>query len=182
MLNKKAIELSINFFVVIVLSMALFGLGIVFIKNLGSQATSLKDITIAELDERIGDLVCEGSDRVCIGGNRKTIVRGNFDVFGVRIFNILDSQKFDILVARPSPSGYTIDNKEIQKDNLIVYPESRTDESIKKNEERKLAIAVQVPADAVPGTYIFNVEIRTYIGGNYGLYSPIQKLYVEVPK
>lgn len=177
MLNKRAIELSLNFFVILIISIIIFGFGIRFISRLSSQATELQEITISELDERIGNLVCEGSDRVCVGIDLKTIRRTKFDVFGLKIINILESQNFDINVARPTPSGYTKTKQEIYGDNLILNPKARS-VFIEKNEEKNLGIGVQVPADAVSGTYIFNVEIKTQDGK---LYSATQKLYVDVP-
>ena len=66
MLNKRGIELSLNFLVVLIISIVIFGFGVKFIYNLSSQATDLQQLTIGDLDERIGNLACEGSDRVCV--------------------------------------------------------------------------------------------------------------------
>ena len=177
MTNKKAIELSLNFIVILIISLVIFGFGINFISRLSSQATELQDLTINDLDERIGNLVCESSERVCIGIDRKTIKRSNFGVFGLKIVNILDTQNFDIVVSRPVPSGYTKNNAGISNDNLVWTPKSRS-VVIEKNEEKNLGIGIQVPSNAEPGTYIFNVEIKTAGGKPY---SQIQKLYVDVP-
>ena len=174
---KKAVELSLNFIVILIISIIIFSFGVRFISKLSSQATELQDITISELDERIGSLICEGSDRVCVGVDRKTIKRTKFDVFGLKILNILDSQLFAITVSRPTPSGYTRNRQEIQSDSLAWNPKAR-DIFIEKNEEKNLGIGVQVPANAVSGTYIFNVEIKSADGK---LYSNIQKFYVDVP-
>lgn len=177
MLNKRAIELSLNFIVILIISIIIFGFGVRFIQRLSSQATELQEITTSELDERIGNLVCEGSDRVCVGIDRKTIRRTKFDVFGLKIINILDTQNFDIIVARPSPSGYTKNKQPIESDSLIWNPKTRS-VFIEKNEEKNLGTGVQVPANAVSGTYIFDVKIQTADGKPY---SATQKLYVDVP-
>lgn len=177
MLGKKAVELSLNFIVILIISITIFGFGVRFISKLSSQATELQEITTSELDERIANLVCDSSDRVCVGVDRKTIKRTKFDVFGVKIVNILESQSFDITVARPVPSGYTKSKAEIQTDNLAWNPKSRS-VFIEKNEEKNLGIGVQVPADIVSGTYIFDVKIQAADGKSY---SNIQKLYVDVP-
>ena len=177
MSSKKAIELSLNFIVILIISIIIFGFGVRFIQKLSTQATELQDITTAELDDRIGNLVCEGSDRVCIGIDRKTIKRTKFDVFGLKIINILESQSFDVIISRPTPSGYTKTKQEIPRDDLIWNPKARS-VFIEKNEEKNLAIGVQVPADVVSGTYIFDVKIQTADGKPY---SATQKLYVDVP-
>lgn len=175
--NKKAIELSMNFIVILIISIVIFGFGVRFISKLSSQATELQELTISELDERIGSLICEGSDRVCVGIDRKKIAAKKFDVFGLKIINIIDPQNFDVTVSRPAPSGYKKDKQEIPSDNLVVNPKSRSI-FIGKNEEKIVGIGVQVPANAQPGTYIFNVRIQTADGQPY---SQIQKLYVDVP-
>ena len=178
MLGKKAaIELSLNFIVVLIISIILFGFGVRFISKISSEAIDITKITEKELDERIGDLICEGSDRVCIGTDRKTIKRAQFDVFGVNMLNILDSQLFTVTVSRPAPPGYTRNRQAIQSDSLAWNPKAR-DIFIEKNEGKNLGIGIQVPANAVSGTYIFNVEIKSADGK---LYSNVQKMYVDVP-
>jgi len=177
MLRRGAIELSLNFIVILIISIILFGFGVQFIKKLSSQATELQEITTSELDEKIGNLVCEGSDRVCVGIDRKTIKRTKFDVFGLKIINILETQNFDITVSRPSPSGYTKNKQPVDTDNLIWNPKARS-VFIEKNEEKNLGVGIQVPANAVSGTYIFDIKIQTSDGKPY---SATQKLYVDVP-
>ena len=137
----------------------------------------MQDITTKDLDERIGNLVCEGSDRVCLGIDRKTIKRTKFDIFGLKIINILDSQNFDIIISRPTPSGYTKTKQPIQSDNLIWNPKARS-VFIEKNDEKNFGIGIQVPANVVSGTYIFDVKIQTADGKPY---SSTQKIYVDVP-
>jgi len=185
--KKAAIELSLNFIVVLVISIVIFGFGVAFISRLYRQAIDIQDMTISELDGRIGQLVCEGSDRVCIGVDRKTIPRTEFKVFALNIINILDPPQgntqviFDVKVSPSSPIGYKKDKQVIQPigsfKGLVVNPVTR-DVVMKKNEERSIGIGIQAPADAVSGTYIFNVEIKTLDGKPY---SAVQKLYVDVP-
>ena len=175
--SKKAIELSLNFIIILVLSIIIFGFGVRFISKLSSQAIELQEVTTGELDERIGNLVCEGSDRVCVGIDRKTIRRTKFDVFGLKVINILDSQNFDIIISRPFPSGYTKNKQPIDADALVWNPKARS-VFIEKNEEKNLGIGIQVPANAVSGTYIFDIKIQSSDGKPY---SATQKLYVDVP-
>lgn len=186
--NKKGLELSINFIVIIIISLIVFFFGARFIYQLGSEATQLQSMTVEELDRKIGSLACEGSEKVCFGFDKKIIKRGKLGIFSLRIINILDSQDFDVIVTRPSTPGYTKQGDPIPSDNLIVKPASRT-AYIKENGERNLAIGVEVPKNAVSGTYIFDVAIcyDDLDGTNndptgkcgYDLYS-FNKLYVEV--
>lgn len=177
MLNKRAIELSLNFLVIFIISIVIFGFGISFIKRLSSEAIDLQDIAIADLDKRISDVICEGSDRVCIGRERLTIRRKELGVFGLKILNMLDSQEFEIKVDPSSPLGYKKDNTPITDPPLLVNPPSRA-VRIGKNEEKQVGIGVQVPPNAASGTYILNVDIKQQNGESY---STVQKLYVDVP-
>ena len=181
LINKKAIELSLNFIVVLVISLVLLGFGIRFISDLYKEAENLREITISDLDERIGSLVCSGSDRVCFDADKKTIKKKEFDVFGLKLINILEKQSFQIKVGPPPDYlGFKKDKTIIpaQSPKLIINPEIRPAVLINKNEERTMAIGVQVPANAVSGTYILNVDIKKQDGEPY---ASTFKLYVNVP-
>lgn len=180
MLKKGAIELSVNFLVIIIISIVIFGFGVYFISKLSATATDLTQMTTSELDQKIASLVCEGFDRVCIGTEKKVIQKKKFDVFGIKIFNVMPTQNFDITVSTPSDKlGIKFDKTDIllTSPGLIVNPTSRS-VNIGQNEEKNIGIGVQVPPNAVPGTYILNVEIKSQNGNQY---TPTQKLYVEVP-
>ncbi|MAE43054.1 hypothetical protein CMO93_04735 [Candidatus Woesearchaeota archaeon] len=169
---KKGIELSLNFLVTIIIALTIFGFGIRFISNLASQATELEGLTIEQLDKRIGELLCESTERVCIGVDKRIIPRGKFDIFGIRIINIQNTKDFDIIIERPDIPGYTKKNEEILSDELDWKPKTRTIR-LERNEEKEIGIGVRVPKDARSGTYIFDVRVPQY--------SSLHKIYVEVP-
>lgn len=168
---KKGIELSLNFLVTIIITLVIFTLGIKFIHNLASEATELESLTTDQLDKRTGQMLCESTDRVCIGISKKMIPKGKFDVFGIRIINILDGQDFGIVIEKPSPSGYTKNNDPIETNNINL--KYRSNVFIERNDEESIGIGIEVPKDAVSGTYIFNVRVQPY--------DEIYKIYVEVP-
>ncbi|MBI2652009.1 hypothetical protein HYX00_00965 [Candidatus Woesearchaeota archaeon] len=189
MFDKRAIELSLNFIVILIISIIIFGFGIRFIYNLSSKAKDITDLTYDQLDQRIGDIICEGSERVCVGIDRKTIQKKDFGVFGMRIINILESstatRNFRITVSPPTAQlGFKKDNTPITVTSsfsgLIVIPpiSNPRDIVIEKNEEKTVGIGIEVPPNAVSGTYILDVRIDT--DGVTPHYSE-QKLYVEVP-
>ncbi len=168
---KKGIELSLNFLVTIIIAVVIFGFGVKFIRDIASEATGLEDIAYEDLDERIGQLVCESTDKACIGVTKKTIQKGKIDVFGVKIINILDDQDFNITVEKPTPSGYTKNNEPIQTNDIEL--KHRESVFIRKNEEASVGMGIEVPKDAVSGTYIFNIKVQPY--------DETYKVYVEVP-
>ncbi len=177
--NKRGIELSINFMVVLILAIVIFGFGIRFIYSLSSQAIELKDLTSKELDARVADLLCSSSQKVCIGTDKKIIAKGKFDVFGIKILNVGEAQALEIQIAKPNPSGYTKQNSPIpSSDNSLSAAPAERSESFARNEERKFGIGIDVPATATSGTYIFDVKVLKSDGTPY---ASTQKLYVEVP-
>jgi len=191
-MNRKGIELSMNFLVIIILSLVVFGFGVKFIYDIGAQATKLESMTAQQLDERIESLLCE-SEKVCLGVDTKTMKRGDVAIFGMKIINILDERPFYINIT-PSP-GNVIPTDDIR--NTIFYkPDDWRLINLNRNEERNIGIGVEVQKDAVSGTYIFDVVVcyddtftnndptgrcqDTSTGLNFDVYS-FKKFYVEVP-
>jgi hypothetical protein len=197
--KKAAIELSLNFLVVIIIAIVIFGFGIIFIYNLSSSAIDLTKLTVDDVDRKISNLACGSFNRICVPSEKKVIKRDGFDVFGLKLLNVYTDparQNFQIFVSPPidltlnsiSDSDTVPPGKVIgfRKDDtpivfnpsplLIVLPISRI-KTVKMNEEHDFAIGVQVPKDAPSGTYVLDVMIKQ--GDEQ--YVPIQKLYVEVP-
>ena len=179
-LNKKGIELSINFLVTLILAITIFSFGIIFARNLMGGAEELTSMTESDLDKRIGDLLCSGNERVCYGIRDLTIRRGDFDIFGVRILNVLntaDKNTFKLTVTRRGyiPKGQKTINPspDVQ---LTVIPETR-EESIPNNEEDTFGIGIEVPRNALPGRYILDVSVTYDSNNEYDF----NKLYVTVP-
>ena len=177
MLSKRAIELSMNFIVIIIITIIIFSFGILFIRNLSQNANDLTQLTLKDIDQRISDLSCDGSSRVCISPDTITIQKKKFDVFGIKIINAGNDANFIITVTYQSPLGYKKDASPITSPPLKLNPSAPRAVSIMKNDGKKIGIGVEVPANAVSGTYILDIDIRT----SAGLYVPIQKLYVNVP-
>ena len=175
--GKKGIELSMNFVVMLIIAIVIFGFGIRFIYTLSSNANDIKDISSKELDARVADLLCSTSQKICIGTDKKIIQKGKFDIFGIRILNVGDAQDFDILIQRPSPSGFTKQKQAISNDGLLAVPNERSERFL-RNEERNFGVGVEVPSSALSGTYIFDVRVQKANGEQYG---STQRLYVEVP-
>lgn len=169
--SKKGIELSINFLVTIIIAITIFMFGMKFIYNLAGEATEIEGLTTEQLDMRIGELLCESTERVCIGIDKKKILRGKFAVFGVKILNIQEGSNFEININPAIPAGYTRNNDPIPTSGIKM--KYRDSFFIKRNGEEDVGIGVEVPKDTPAGTYIFNVIVLPY--------NSLHKLYVEVP-
>lgn len=208
MLNKRGIELSVNFMVVLILSIAIIGFGIKFLYNIVHETTKLEQVSGEQLDAKIADLICADEEKVCIGKDTKKIPRGKSDVFGVKILNTENSDKtFNVYVQVPRPDcgvkkdGFPVNTQVECKYDAATkkaiqvihggpsaipagsYASFERSVAVPGKEEKTIAIAFDVPKDLqTSGTYIFNVRVRDSIAAATDPdYTSTKKIYVEVP-
>lgn len=185
--NKRAIELSINFIVMLIIGIALFGFGIQFLAKFFSGTQKMKAQLDTQTQARIESLLDQGS-RVAIPLNSKTIEIGKSDIFGLGILNVLSSKDSDTF--------YVTAGCEDEKITLLytkVY-------EIKNNEKKVIDILAEPKAGTQTGkTNICNVCVarNTPLEGcsespYYGCCSNtadksklydgvIHKMYIKVP-
>ncbi len=93
--NKRALQLSINFIVVLVLALVLFGLASVFLKDIMDFTKDFGDLTIGDLEKRMAQISC-GTEMVCLGPREMEIPKKKLKVFRINLYN--PNQENDILV------------------------------------------------------------------------------------
>ena len=176
-MHKKALELSLAFMVVVVLSIVLFSIGVKFIYDIANETSEIDKLSKDELDKKFAQLSCESSDKVCVGIIRKIMPKGSFDTFGIKIINIEESA--DFIVEVKSSKAFGKQNNEIA--NNINFKYNSNEIMIEKNEEKNLGIAFEVPKDAVSGTYGFGIIVKRKVDGQFQQYDEVERIYVEVP-
>jgi len=192
--DRRGIELSVNFMVIIIIAIVVFFFGAKFIFNLVSEATEIQQLSNEQLDAKISDLLCSGSQKVCIGQDRQSAQRNGLAVFGMKIINADTAQRnFDIIVRKSA--AFKNDKSPIVSINLNPIPETRSI-TLKPNDGKTLGLGVSVDKAGVEsGTYIFDVIVCfddgktgddatgkcpvTLSGANKDLYD-FKKIYVEV--
>ena len=167
--NKSAVELSVNFLVIIILSITIFGFGIKFVYDIFDKAIDLQKMTEKELDDQIGEMNCQPTEMICLPKDMINMRLGQLEIIGIRILNMdralpeinfitkVELVKFiskdGTTVKEPGPTDWA------DYDVIEVYPNSRED-LILQNKEKKLAIGFQVPKNNVPkGTYVFDISV-----------------------
>ena len=90
--NKKAMELSINFMVTLILALVMLGVGFYFAKNIFIHTTDIGEQLDAQTKNQLEMKLRDPASLVAIGVNRKIINRGKHDTFGVGVAN-RDKQK-----------------------------------------------------------------------------------------
>jgi len=191
-LSKRAIELSANFLVITILSIAMLGFGIYFTKQIFTKSNDYTRQIDADTTLKMEELMNDGS-KIVIPFQTKTAARGNTAVFGIGVLNMLgDPKNFkintvnnfgaDILYAATAyaKDGTTlIDNSKV---TLLYNPDAI---SIKNLDNNKWGLAANVDKTAPSGTYIINLKVQVEDDSNPGIYEdyadPVYKLYVNVP-
>ncbi|MFP4424754.1 MAG: hypothetical protein ACLFP2_06030 [Candidatus Woesearchaeota archaeon] len=187
-MNRKGIELPANFLVIIIISFVVFGAGLAMIKGFFSQAEQIRKDLDQDTVNRIEQLMNDGS-RVSIPVNTKKISRGDLDVFGLGVNNVLPGSNNMFNVSIEFKKAVYENGSQINKaDNSYIntnwiYNETETYE-IDTNEYEIIGLQVKAnpkisPSESTyPGTYIFDVDV-SHQGKFYD--GHIHKIYVVVP-
>jgi hypothetical protein len=180
MKKKAAIELSINFIVVLIISLAIFTFGVAFVYNIFRNASELKQITLEDIDRQIAELNCDSSEKVCLDKDTLNLQRGKFGVITVKVINILTKMpklNFEIKIdpkMHINPDETT--STTFPVDKIMVKPPKRS-MIINSNDGGSVAFGFEVQKDAPSGTYVFDLKVTT---PQNQLYDNIHKIYVKV--
>ena len=133
-----------------------------------------------QTESKIASLLAEG-EPVAVPVNRKTIEPKKQSTFGLGILNIIQDVHESIFNINITFSGaYDKTNTEItgvDAQAWLLYDEEAI--ILAANEQKIIPILIGVSADAVPGSYIFTIEVQDIAAGTR--YNGLQKIYVEVP-
>ena len=176
-MQKKAMELSLTFMVVVIISIVLFVFGVNFVYKVANQTNKIDKINTDELDKKFAQLSCESSDKVCIGVIKKIIPRGSFDTFGIKIINMDNATNFIVEV---SPSK-AFDKQENEILNNINFKYNNNSIAIDKNAEKSIGVAFEVSKEAASGTYVFDIVVKKNVNQEFQQYDNLEEVYVEVP-
>ncbi|MFC1742187.1 hypothetical protein ACFL3V_06645 [Nanoarchaeota archaeon] len=160
--NKKGIELSINFIVMLILGTAVFIGGLVFASKFFSHAENVRGNLDSQTEKQIEKLLDSGSP-VVIPISQKEIFRNKFGTFGV---GVLARETGDYTIRVTFKKAFNPETKQdIIVDGVRVNAQSWLDDStstqtrnLKKNEKSKFLVGVAVPKGAKKGTYLFDVS------------------------
>lgn len=176
-MNNKGFELAINFIVMLVLAIVVFGFGLYFTKQLFSQAGEIKAQLDQDSEKNINALLDRG-ERVAFPVANKDIKPGGLAIFGLGVMNVEDNPtKFYVKVK--CMAAVTESNKEIAngcKDWGILEVNPFT---LSKNEKKVVPIAVQPKGSKPSGTYAFDVNVTKGLAGPIYGGSPKQ-IYVNI--
>jgi len=180
-MRRASFQLSINFIVVMIICMVLFGIGLGLINRFVNKAEELKEQVDKNLRDELQRIMSSGS-LVAAYPRSITLSRGGSADFGIGIGNELGRNENFTINVRDD------DNNPISDSIEKLY--LRGPHYIKNNEQIFRRLRIRIPKTASHGTYIFNVYVCYNItdpsllceGNNYESYGygELQKLHVNV--
>ena len=111
---------------------------------------------------RIEDLLNEGSV-VAVAYKRQTIPQGESGIFGLGITNInLESDNFVVDIKFGKAVDRTGSEFDVTYDPVdwLLYENTA---SLNYNERTSIPVRVSVPRQALPGTYIYNIDVCNFL-------------------
>ena len=180
MTTRGSVELSINTFVVVLISLVILVSGIAILYKFIAGAEELKTDLDTRTEEELERLLVDEGKPVALPLHSATIERGSNHVFGLGIRNIGDSgNQFTITI---EPGKYLNEQNE---DSILTDPQRKEIKKwllfnqnpidIKEGEHHKEGILVHVPEDTPRGTYTFSVIVKA----KSTQYGNSQRIYVQ---
>jgi len=185
MRGKLGMELSVNFIVMLILAITLFGFGIYFASRLFGTGGDITQQAFDKFDTQIEGLACATAEKVCVPVSTKTIGRNGIAVTGVVVQNVLgEPREFEIYA---EPSIYVDkggNEKPFDRNKMLVMPGAAPDKrrriTIDNREKKSIGVAVQ-PLAVESGTYSLNVHVLYSGSSGFVEYDKPAKIYVVVP-
>jgi hypothetical protein len=161
--KKASLELSINFIVILIISIVVFGFGLFFLRSVGKGASSATEQISRESEMQIQALLDSG-EQIIIYPEQLEIKRNKAGTFGVGILNTIPkpSHMFTIGVkcsAYVNKAGEYLDCNSGSPDTDSWTFSSFKEYEVERNENQKISIPIMVGGKASPGTYIFDVYV-----------------------
>ncbi len=169
-MNNRGIELAVNFFVTLILTLVVLGIGIYLARDLFTASTDITQDSFDKLDRQTESLFCQGTSQVCIGRDTVTLGRDSHFVFTIHIINVLTPPINGIFTIQAQAGPwFSADGAShpASTNPLLFFPDTRS-EMIKNTEEKSFGIAVQRGNGMTKGTYTLDVEVSDPGGEPYG--------------
>ncbi|MCF7860701.1 hypothetical protein K9M79_00525 [Candidatus Woesearchaeota archaeon] len=175
-MNKKGLELSINFIVILVISIAIFGMGIYFVSTIFIGSSDVIKTISQQEETQLEKRLMTGREKVVIPIETKTMKRGEAVVFGIGIFNNMGSTKTFSVDVTPGPM-YKEDRSIELTPTPGVVTENPVDQIVKNNEYKIARLTVRAPPNTDKGRYQINIQVKDDTGADY---DTIRLIYINV--
>ncbi len=177
MRSKKAIELQVNFIVMLVLAIAMFSLGLTVLYMVFSGAEEAEDRISEQMERQMEKLMYTGGKKVVIPSNQAELEKGDSHTFWIGIRNHLDDVTtfravIDCVGAIKTNEDMICDSDSEPCTNMCGteghwFMEKESEYLVEQNNHIIRSIVIRVPkrtydqmGDTARGIYIFNVLVQ----------------------
>lgn len=200
MISKKGFELSINFLVILILTVATFGGGLILARKMFSSAGDIKDKISDQQEKQIQEMMLNGDELVVLPVNKKTLSMNSHGIVGLGINNVLKSNGISksntfrvgvklSTVQFKDQAGVSCFNTATKvwtkSDSCGMDPNNfikmiASDYPVNVNDQYVVEIPLIIPKTGYRGTYVYNVNVSYQDGASFKSYDTIKKLYVTI--
>jgi hypothetical protein len=181
-LYRKAVELSVNFIVTIIIAIVVFAAGLYLLGKTRSQVSGLIDDNDAAVQKMIEDIECSGGQYACIGTREKSIVAGKAEYFTVKLFNNRDSETLFNITITPL-SAFAAGTKESISASVIaekVAVSAEKNYTIGSKQEKSTVMGAMIKRGSPSGTYQFQISVEYEESGIIRSYVNPMVVYVQL--
>jgi hypothetical protein len=180
-MEKKGLELSINFIIVLVLAIVTLIMGIVIFNIVFRTSVELEKEISQETEDQINKLLMQGDESVILPYFFKHMERGDQHAFGLGIRNYRGTGDFTVNI----DFALAVDKENVDKTieavgsvDIAKWHFDKIDITIGADALEVVSIPIRVGNKAKSGwVYVFNVNVTDSANNQYG---ELQKIYVQV--
>ncbi len=180
-MKKGAVSLSVNFLVIIIVSMAVLSMGIYLTRQMVAKGYEMQLDLDEQTERQIWALLDDGGI-VVSPVNVKEVTRGKtFAVFPVGVRNILGVETaFTMQISAANVGGCASQLGWVAvREGIISGSAMESTRNIDNQAEDIFVVGVKVPSNVPPCTYVFDTVVFSSVGGTPTSYGTPQKLYVK---
>ncbi len=180
-MDKKGIELSINFIVILILAIAMFTAGFFIMRGVFTSTNQMKQTLTEQQKSKLEQILANGAEPVKTIYSERVIRPGEHDAFGLGIRNDLGYKEdfyvesdFDMYIdSRGNVQCDSEQNCSLQPSKGVdvianIDPANPEVHSIDNNERAIVGdIYVYAQKGAEKGTYVFNIKVCQSDHGQY---------------
>jgi hypothetical protein len=192
-INKKGLQLSINFIVWLIIALVVFGMGVTLFGKFFIEAENIKENLDIQTQKELQARMMSSPEPVVVYPTQLTIRRGKSDVFGVGILNLKANNNFEVRTYFGTDPAHTDGPLCYKKDGSRMVPPdcvdgiirvlSKTDfikRTIEQNEREIIDVPVRVENGVSAGKYGVKVVVVNNPGASEVIISK-NLVYINVP-
>lgn len=181
--NKKGIELSLNFIVMLIITLIVFGGTLAIAYKVMSKTDALKADMDKDTQDRLESIISNGDEEVIIAFKNKEAKAGNPVTFGIAVSNTLGKERDFSYNLTPAIKVLKDGTSSNWDGAGWVYLKTDNIGLIKNNDYMLTPFVIITPKNAASGsTYVFDVKVMYKDDGGtlrpYPARNPINKIRV----